>query len=54
MILHILKKKLKMRKICAVRVTHNLKEEKMWQKMEIVGLHLERYGCEGECSLDIS
>ena len=33
-ILHILKKKLKMRKICSRWVPHNLKEENMWQRME--------------------
>ena len=42
--LHILQK-LNMRKICALWVPHNLKEENMWQRMETARLH---YGREGE------
>ena len=48
MILHILKKKLKMRKICARWVPQNLKKENIWQRMETVRLLLECYGLEGE------
>ena len=48
MILHILKKKLKMKKICARWVPHNVKQENMWQRIETARLHLEHYGCEGE------
>ena len=34
-ILHILKKKLKMRKICGRWVPHNLKEENVWQRIAL-------------------
>ena len=39
-ILHILRKKIKMRKICSRWVPHNLKEENIWQRMETARLHL--------------
>ncbi|PSN45363.1 hypothetical protein C0J52_06520 [Blattella germanica] len=45
-ILHILKKKLNLRKICARWVPHSLTEEIIWQRMETARLHIERYGHE--------
>ena len=46
-ILHTLKKKLKMWKICARWVPHNLKKE-TWQRMETARFRLEHNEREGE------
>ena len=47
-ILHILKRKTKVRKMFARWVPHKFKEENMWRRMETTRSHLERYGREGE------